>query len=152
MNALSNLNHIGGALSIHENSVGGLESLVGLENVDSVGSLLIVQNPGLDNLEGLNNLQYVGGYFICRQNGITSLSALSNLTSVNGTMNITESITSLEGLENIDYTGITNLNITGNSNLSVCEVNSICNYLENDWGPYDIQNNAEGCVLAWNFP
>jgi len=54
------------------------------------------------------------------------------------------SLSSLAGLEQIDYTSITNMIIKNNPLLSNCNESLICNYLSNG-GQADIQNNTTGC-------
>ncbi|MEM8908501.1 MAG: T9SS type A sorting domain-containing protein, partial [Bacteroidota bacterium] len=57
-------------------------------------------------------------------------------------------ITSLEGLENIDYETIQSLVIGTNVNLDSCRYENICAYLNEEIGPYTIGNNAFGCENA----
>ena len=49
------------------------------------------------------------------------------------------------GLDNIEGSSIEDLYISANGNLSVCEVQSVCDYLANPSGSIVIHNNAQGC-------
>lgn len=95
------------------------------------------------------NCTYIPGgitiqeYFL---NSITNLEGLSQITSIGGDIRVmgNRSLTSLKGLDNIDYTDIQGLRITDNPNLSMCDIESICGYLAgNNFA--DIANNKSGC-------
>ena len=77
---------------------------------------------------------------------LTSLSGLDNLTSVCGFLNLRNNtaLTSLSGLDNIDPATITKMTIRDNPKLFLCDVQSVCKYLESG-GPTTISNNAPGC-------
>jgi hypothetical protein len=78
---------------------------------------------------------------------LTSLAALENVTSVEGDLFIanTDFLTSLTGLDNINAGSINNLVIYNNKSLSLCEVQSICDYLASPNGTITIDVNATGC-------
>jgi hypothetical protein len=52
----------------------------------------------------------------------------------------------LSGLENINHPGITNLIIEYNPALSLCEVESICDYLSIPYNTTSTSNNTAGCL------
>jgi hypothetical protein len=147
LSALSNLTYIGGGLSIEDNA--NLTSLLGLDNVSSVGlELWILSNPTLTSLSGLGSLTSVGDLVLIGGNPlISNINSLSNLTSIGGYLYIegNTSLNSLFGLDNIDPTSINYLSLFDNgSALTICSVQSICEYLENG-GIADIGLNGPGC-------
>lgn len=149
LSGLESITSIGGNINLFRND--DLINFTGLENLNNVsGDLRITSNDNLTDLEGLQTLNSIGGQlYIYDNEHLENLNALENLTSMNGILNITfnDDLTTLEGLRNIDSSGITNLNIRGNNNLSLCAVESICNYLQGD-GPYFITGNSTNCYTA----
>ncbi len=130
---LQNLTIVGGFLQIFGNSV--LTELTGLESLTTIGGSLFI---GAILPQGW-------GVLPCG-NAIEDLTALSNLESINGELIIeSNSLSSLEGLNNIDTSTITYLRIFGNSNLSHCEIQNICDYLNAANGNAYIGYNASGC-------
>lgn len=122
-NELSNLSYVGGALNIV--ILPSLVNLNGLENVTSSPTYLIIWgNSNLTNLDGLNNIQSIS----------TSLK-LRNNTVLND----------ISALENIDLSVLTYLTFKGNSQLSICNINSICDALDNGVTEFTIENNGSGC-------
>ncbi len=98
-----------------------------------------------------NCTEILGGVTIYG-NDIANLNGLSGLISIDGSLTIGDwlsggnpSLTSLTGLDNIDAGTITDLSIYDNYNLSICEVQSICDYLAAPNGTVEIYNNATGC-------
>lgn len=169
LSPLSQLTSIQGKLTIIKNAA--LTSLDGLENVSTInGNIYIGSNPTLSSLAEWDNLASIGGNFVIRNNGLSDLSDFNNLTSIGSYINIgpdttlislagLENVTSinsyihvhdnialnsLNGLDNIDYTTITDLRILDNPQLNICDVPSICNYLENG-GTATVSNNDPGC-------
>jgi hypothetical protein len=163
---LENLISVGGIhigyyaeFSCHGNP--SLTSLTGLNNLTTInGDLEISCNELLNDLNGLENLTSIEGSLtigtykgaipsgICHGNpSLPSLLALSNLTSIGGILRIqcNDTLTSLEGLDNIDAGSIEDLAIYENPNLSTCEVLSVCNYLSALTDFTNIYNNAAGC-------
>jgi len=88
LNGLSVLTHIGGELTIEDNSF--LTSLNGLDNLTSVGGNLIIDNNDeFTNLSGLDNLTSVGGSLqISGSLSLTSLTGLEKLTTIGGSLQI----------------------------------------------------------------
>jgi len=169
LNGLSVLTSIAGNLIITENNI--LTSLAGLEGLTSIGNIGISGNIALNNLTGLEGLTSVGnieiwgnialtsftgldnvtsitdGLSIGDNDALTSLTGLANLTSIGGFLSIIDNnaLTSLTGLDNIDGGSITDLHIQYNFSLSICEVESICDYLASPNGTIFISDNATGC-------
>ena len=174
LNGLNSIVTIGSYLGIGDwpNGNPSLQSLMGLENLISVGGgVMIEYNPSITDLSGLVNLTSIGGYLNIRHNSLVSLAGLENLISIGGSLVIAhnDSLNSLEGLENlssidgnleivsnyplatltglenIEPNSIHNLLIQRNYSLTSCEVMSICNYLVSPNGSVTIFNNANGC-------
>jgi len=147
LNGLNNLTSLSENLFICNNanltSVGGLGSLVSVS-----GMLLVYNNPALTNLDDLNSLTSVGAVLdIGFNDALTSLSGLSNLTNIGGGLSVyyNNALTSLSGLDNMDFSMIiTGMKIKKNPLLFLCNVKSICDYLESG-DPIDISGNAPGC-------
>ena len=129
----------------------GLESLDGLENLETVPGLNLSENPVLSGLQGLSSLtSSAGGVYIVGNSALVNLNGLENLSYVGegGDLYITdnESLTSLSGIDNIVFNPfyVTNIWIHQNPLLSECDVASICNLI-NDNGNPSIGENAQGC-------
>jgi hypothetical protein len=170
LSGLDNLMEIGGSLSItHNDALGSLGSLTvssigkglvitqnaslpdlhGLENVTQLDSSLVIsENNLLISLHGLNNLISTGeGIELSSNNNLNDLSDLQNLTSAGGKlwMSGNDLLTGLNGLGNIDVNSISDLKIYNNPSLSVCDVQSICEYLSSPAGTFEIHDNYTGC-------
>ena len=146
LTGLEALTSIGEDLFISSNAV--LTSLTGLDELTSVsGSMGISFNGALTSLTGLNSLTSIGGSLtIVLNNALTSLTGLDGTTSVSSLIIINNDLLmSLNGLENIDPTGIAVLTVSGNPQLSTCSVESICAYLEVEMNSANIFGNATGC-------
>ena len=172
LKGLENLRKVEGLMSLGMNL--SLSNLEGLENLDSIGgSMKMINNPGLLTLSHLNDLEYVGGGLSVHGNtalktleglegldalggdleiiyidSLNSLEALENLTSIGGELEIRHNpkLTSLTGIQAIDHHSITKLNISNCLLLSECDVQSVCDYLEDDDKPVTIYGNASGCA------
>jgi len=152
---LDNLTTIGGNLGIIENLA--LTNLTGLENVTSIGGELYVDgNASLNSLTGLDNVTSImGSVGIYNNNVLTSFTGLENLISIEGGLFIgveyyssgggNPSLTCLSGLDNIEAGTINNIAISNNVSLSICEIQSVCDYLAIPGGYTDIHDNAPGC-------
>ncbi len=155
ISGLENLISIAGDLSIgiefngwgNPNPV--LTDISALQNLTYVGqSLRIGLNDSLASLSGLDNVTSIGGDLdICGNDALTSLTGLNNVTSIGGGLDIrgNDALASLVGLENIDAGSITGLYIHNNDLLTICEVQSICDYLAAPNGNIEIYDNAPGC-------
>ena len=154
---LSNITSIEGDLAIGYNyssysSSGSplLTSLAGLENLVSVGGWLDIEIcTELINLTGLEGITSVGeGLIIVYNQSLTSLSGLEGLTNLDGPLFILLNfeLTSIDALSSVDQNGITNLAIYRNTLLSICNISSVCSYLENPNGIVKIYDNGDGCA------
>jgi len=145
---LNKLNSIGGDFDIFYNDI--LNSLEGINYLDSIGGeLIIYSNPELASLEALINLHFLGsGLVIIDNDGLYTLLGLNNVTSVgDGRLYVNENdvLNTLQGINNVDYKSIGMLQIINNVNLFNCEVESICNWVNDYTGVSYIMNNAYGC-------
>jgi len=147
LSGINNLSSIG--LSIHVFSNETLTSLSSLGNITSLGyQLAITQNYALTSLNGLENITSVGyEVAILNNTSLTSLSPLENIASGLNRLTIqgNDVLTSLAGLDNLDLNSLDNLLISVNYQLSECDVLSICNFLNNPTGNYQIAFNSTGC-------
>lgn len=145
ISSLQSLTYIAFGLGISSNN---LSTLTGLEQLHTVGKDFYIGDNHLVNLDGLQGLTSIGGYaYINNENELISLEGLSNLTSIDGILYITDNdlLSSLTGLENILPASISDLVIQSNQHLSVCAVQSICDYLIQVGGTSNISYNSNGC-------
>jgi len=148
---LDNLVSVGGSLEIHSNH--NITNMTGFENLVSVGLELGIHNSnGLQDLSGLENLSFIGGsltigIFDYGNPSLSNIQSLEGLLSIGGSLEINSNdiLTSLEGLENITVSSISDLLITYNASLTTCEIQSICDYLDGPNGTIEIHDNAPGC-------
>jgi hypothetical protein len=153
VDGLSSLTSIGGYLLISNQD--NLIDLDGLSLLTTIGERLeIKDNSKLLNLDGLSSLSFINGNLILENNfDLNSISGLNSMASVAGYIKIlnNNSLPSLNGLENIDPGTImgdnfnAGLQISNNNILAVCDVQSICDYLDDPNNSASISNNAPGC-------
>ncbi|MBE9484377.1 MAG: T9SS type A sorting domain-containing protein [Bacteroidetes bacterium] len=156
LTGLEGLTSIGGNLDVRANSY--LIDFTGLDNVNSIGGAVwIWLNYNLSSFAGLEKLTSIGdGLYIgiygfpsgtWGNESLTKISQLSSLTSVSGDLQIlgNNALSSLSGLDNINSNTIGNLTIAHNLSLTTCEVQSVCDYLDNPTGSTSILSNASGC-------
>lgn len=107
------------------------------------GSLILLND--ITDLSPLSKLQSIGTHLGIYETQLTNLNGLSSLTSINGGIEIGSNfeLEDISGLKNIN-SGIINLSILANLKLSVCNIASICNYLQTS-GYRVIEENAIGC-------
>ena len=153
LGALENINRLKRLVIKNNNSLSSLNGLGGLEMIDTFevnfrgnGALEIEDNPSLTSLSELSNLSSVLGDFKVKNTALISMNGLEDLSLVGGDLDISDngSLASLSGLDNIDPSEIDELSIENNIALSLCEILSICGYLENG-GEATISGNALGC-------
>jgi len=109
LSPLSQIVSVGGFLRINGNDM--LNSLTGLEGITSVGDdIAIYDNNNLTNLNGLENVTFIGQDIAIYNN---------------------ESLNNLTGLDNINYTTIDNLYINDNPQLTICNIQTVCDYIAN---------------------
>ncbi len=145
ISGLNGLTSIPGYLTIYFNP--SLDSLDGLENVISIGGSMQIQYNSITDMHDFNNLTSIDGYLeLANNDALSDIQDLGNVTSINGGLYIwnNDALNSLSGLDNINHTSITDLLIQNSTVLSICEVSSICDYLENG-GTANISGNAPGC-------
>jgi hypothetical protein len=159
-------------ISFDSNS--NLKSISGFNNIERVDSIIWIHLhwDSLEVISGFENLMEVPILSIAGARGVKDFSAFKNLEKVNNlrlnslftddqdletlsnlkyvdtlSIGLFYSLnTDLQGLRNIDYTQIKNLRITGMWRDIVCHVEPICRYLDEEIGPYFINNNLkEGC-------
>lgn len=92
-----------------------------------------------------------GGAYSVLGSTITNLAGLNVVTSIGGGLFVyrNDSLESLSGIDNIDENSITALHINNNPLLSICEVLSVCSYLDLPGAEIDIDDNAPGCNSKW---
>ncbi len=148
LDGLESLNSVGSAMQIGANTM--LNSIEGLSGLTSIGDYLyIIGNSELTSLEGLEGLTSIPGYLRISFNPtLSDLTGLDNLTSINGYLYImhNDNLISLAGLDNIEANSISDLYINDNASLSVCDIESVCDYLAAPNGAIYITNNATGCA------
>ena len=109
LDGLAQLTEIGGTLRIANNTF--LFSLTGLDNLYSVGNLIIDNNDALGSLDGLNRLETIGsstGHLKIENNNMLNvLNGLNSLETIGGDMIIHDNgnIANLEGLDNLNSVG-----------------------------------------------
>ncbi|HHE65102.1 MAG TPA: T9SS type A sorting domain-containing protein [Bacteroidetes bacterium] len=124
-----------------------LVSLAGLESLSVIeGDLFILINPLLIELTGLEGLTTVEGLFFYENEELIDISALGSIESLETELFIQNNynLEDLTGVESIDLSNLDFLTIKENTSLSICNVENICNYLENS-GVNEISDNAPGC-------
>jgi hypothetical protein len=147
LNGLNSLKDVGWFLCITSND--SLVSFTGFDSLTHIdGDFYIVSNYSLINLTGLISLSSIGGFLSIRLNNyLENLTGMESLTNMGGELDISwnMSLTSLTGLDNIDPQSIVGVRIFQNISLSICAVQSICEYLSNPTGFVLIQINENGC-------
>jgi len=114
------------------------------------GSLNITSQAQIDNfaINYPNCTQIFGGITIDDNSAtpIYNLNGLSQITSIGGDIRVffNNYLTSLKGLDNIDFTDIQGLRIEYNQKLEMCDIESVCGYLGNGGSAF-ISNNKLGC-------
>ena len=122
-------NSILGDVTIAGPDIENLDSLIQLQYIN--GTLSIFSNPVLTNIDGLSNLKSVVYLDIESNPLLPGLIGLSNLASAGGLLIYNNlALTSLAGLGQLDYNTINDIYVEANPNLSVCDVSSICSYLD----------------------
>lgn len=130
LNGLNNINEVGSLNIVGNNQLISISEMINITELSN-GQLQIAINPQLASLNGLNNIQEIYGrlYISIDMNSLTSLSPLNSLTTVGGLVNLSvPNITSLEGLDNLEYIG-ERLIIWGNTNLESLESLSSLTYV-----------------------
>ncbi len=146
LNGLNQITSIGGDLEISGND--SLANLTGLSQLTSIGGDVVIElNDMLSNLDGLHQLTSIGGDLTIQYNfGLTSLTGLDNLTALSNRLDIRGNtiLDDISAIENANLLGISYLRIHSNSELSVCNITSVCNYIQIS-ETASIGLNAPGC-------
>jgi hypothetical protein len=144
---LSVITSIGEWLEIRDTD--SLTSLMGLEGLNSIGKQLdIINNKTLASLTGLEGLTSIGGgIWISNNIALNTLAGLEGLTSIAGDLTIStnNALISLEGLDHIEASTILAILIQYNPSLSICHIESVCAFMENQTSGLHIFDNASGC-------
>lgn len=139
------LEKIHGSFEVKDNML--LQNFLGLSNLNSVGVILIEDNPFLISLAGLEGLRNISNSIGILSNiSLVDLSALISATNLKKQINIKSNTTlsSLYGLDHLCNSFIDKVDISGNDHLSDCGVASICIHLTHG-GIYFIAYNSPGC-------
>ena len=142
--ALNQLNTVS-SISILNNS--SLNSLEGLSNIKQLNHFVINENDALTNLNGIYELASVSIQFtISNNDNLESMEDLRNLLEIKGIVEIKQNL-KLNDITAIDHVGLygSKVEITNNPELKVCEVTSVCNYVDAAFGTAVINNNDAGC-------
>ena len=146
LDSLAQLTAVRGSLIIEANDA--LNSLSGLENLNCIGkNLQINDNSNLTDITALSNVRSLNGILEIKNNdALSSLKGLDNISFIGGVLTISnnDALTSLEGIESIDPLWITNLTIENSAALSLCALENICEYIDEE-GAATISANAVGC-------
>ncbi|MFZ4543196.1 MAG: T9SS type A sorting domain-containing protein, partial [Saprospiraceae bacterium] len=113
------------------------------------GYLRLSSNNALTNISALSNLTSINGYLRINLNShLTNLNGLLGLTSIAGELNLTSNVllTNIDALENINPASINNLILQSNGTLALCEISSVCAYLNNPSNTATIASNASNCA------
>ena len=130
------------------------------------GKVEIDDNPLLTNLNGISNLTQIGqnatapggrGISMFNNDALTDITVFSGLTNFYGYIDIRSNLMlpSLSGLDNIDENNIignatvpNGLVLEDNAALNICDVTSICDYIDLYGGspPGSVFGNATNCV------
>jgi len=146
LTGLEMLGEVGNSFIIGNN--GDLQSLSALESLTNIGyDFKIGNNPNLTSIVTSGQLQQVYGFLEIHSNtSLSSLAGFESLLSVGALSIISNPLLSdIVGLENIDGGSMVSLEISYNPNLSVCDIQSICDYLARPGAIVNIENNAPGC-------
>jgi hypothetical protein len=117
LEALGALQRVGGKLFFE--SLFRVQNLHGLERLESVGELLVMNAPNLTTLDGVQQLHSAGGVSLYSDPMLADITALRGLTgALNGALAVGGTgLTSLAGLEGITIV-YGDFNVSGNSALT----------------------------------
>ena len=147
ISGLNGLKKVNGFLTIQRNNE--LLHISGFRGLDTIALFCAIQNNAkLDGITGFTSLRHIEGNLTFNTNPmLTALDSFYQLRTIKGTLNVLNnpSLHSIEGLEQLDPLSIQNLLIRDCDNLSVCDIASLCAYLEDPENPATIDNNNNGC-------
>jgi len=148
INGFNQLTYTGGVLIEDVPELVSVNGFNGLKRIN--GFLWISNNEKLNSLAGFDSLTTAYGFYIANNPSLKTLDDLSQLTSLaGGNFNLVsnDSLSSIEGISNIDYSTIAYISITNSPLLSQCAVKSICDFIDNS-DEYSCEGNAAGCNTA----
>jgi len=145
------LETVGGPFEVMNNDA--LVDLNGLESLTSVFRFWMMENDMLDTLNGIDALTTIEeeeSIIISNNSSLVSIDALDTVTNCPACfINIgsNPNLTNLFGLQNIPVEDLSVLIFRNNPSLVVCNLDNICEFLNNG-GDHIIENNASGCSSA----
>ncbi|MEO1259008.1 MAG: T9SS type A sorting domain-containing protein [Bacteroidota bacterium] len=147
LSGFAGITSISGDLMIWNNP--SLISLSGLSDITFVNDkLTILSNNGLTNLNGLTALEWVTDLLIEDNSSLQSLGGLNSFDEIknNGELNLEANpvLDDISTLANTTFGINASLLIEDNTSLSVCDIQSICDFL-GAGGTATINNNDAGC-------
>ena len=109
--------------------------------------IILQRNPNLESLEFLSNIKKSDrGISISGSHALVDLSGLQNISSANSLIiGVNSNLTSLNGLQNIDPTILSDLIISENDILNDCSLDNICEYLASPDNFAQILGNEVNC-------
>jgi hypothetical protein len=148
LEGINNIKSIGGNFSILGNYA--LNNFIGLDSLNVIAGMIeIGANHSLTNLIGFENVISIGGDLsVSFNDALINLTGFDNLISVGGnTIRIEENLllTDILALSQINSNSISNLIIRWNLSLSDCDIQSICELLNNPNCTIEFFENAPGC-------
>ena len=139
LDGLSELTAVASSFSIQSTSA--LESLAGLENLSSVGLLVIRNNAQLTDISALSNLTSASRLAIFENDALSNVEGLAGLTETPSGLSLESnpSLTSLNGLRNL--TAVGGLGLTLDDNDALVSFDGL-GALASVTGPVSIGQNA----------
>ena len=106
LSGLDNIRIVGGSLVVRSNPV--LQSLNGLNKIDSIGKSLKISFNDLSDFSGLDSLKYIGQNLLISNVNCNSFSGFESLKEIGGTLDIDiwDNLQSLTGLNNLERIGL----------------------------------------------
>ena len=153
LSCLQELDSIPGSLSI--SICHNMTSLLGIEDLISLGGLSLATLRKLPNLNDLENLTWLGGELsITNCDSLSNIDALEGITSIEGRLHFSSNdhLENIQGVRHIDpenilaeYPGFNDIEIYNNPKLSVCNLPNICSAVRDYKRSFQIEQNAPGC-------
>jgi hypothetical protein len=145
LTGIGSLKYIGRIVTFFGNK--SFSNFKGLTKLSRVNGLNVLDNPKLKNFEGLETLKLTDSFFVRRNNSLKSFMGLQNIDTIKVIIVLDENpaLTSLMGLDHINFDSLKHLRIIGCKNLSICNAKNICNYLSNSTKSAWIAANLIGC-------
>jgi len=143
-NSFQNLTTIGTIATIGNNP--NLTIINDFNNLINIQGITIAHNQNLQSLTGFNQVNNFRNIGLIGNTVLSSVNSFGNADVYQGIILVNNpALSDLTSMGTMDFTNLNSLQITGNSALSVCNVPSVCAYLNSGTAVADIQNNASGC-------